>query len=387
MTHCPPKSFLTVLLALLALCSVGLPARAQFSDASEGGESQTRLKDIATVQGVRGNQLVGYGLVVGLAGTGDSSQAAFTIQSTASLLQKFGVTVPEGSLKLKNVAAVMVTADLPAFAKSGGTIDVTVSSLGDASSLQGGTLVQTPLQAANGQVYAVAQGSISVGGFLADSSAGAGAGSVVQNHVTAGRIPSGAIVEQDVPTTLSHGSGIAVTLNEADFTTAARVTQAINKNLPPGATGAHAEDASTIDIDTTPGTDPVFLIAALENLAVVPDDAAKIIINERTGTVVLGGDVSVSACAIAHGNLTVQIDDDTLVSQPEPLSGGQTVAVPRKKVGVQEGAEHLITVPPSTTIAKVVRALNALGVTPRDLIAILQTMKQAGALHADLEIQ
>jgi flagellar P-ring protein precursor FlgI len=367
------KKALTTIL-LLASLAIALPASAQ-----------TRLKDIANVQGVRGNQLVGYGLVVGLAGTGDSQQVAFTIQSVASMLQKFGVSVPAAGIRLKNVAAVMVTADLPAFVKNGQPIDVTVSSLGDSSSLQGGTLVQTPLQAANGRVYAVAQGSISVGGFSAGGTTGGG--QVSQNHVTAGRIPAGAIVEQDVPTTLGDGSSLSVTLNEPDFTTAARVANAINAHLPNGATSAHAVDAGTVQVATTPGTDPIDLIAQLENLVVTPDEPAKIVINERTGTVVLGGDVTVSACAIAHGDLTVQISNETAVSQPNPFSNGVTVAVPKQKVKVQEDSTHLIAIPASPTISKVVKALNALGVTPRDLIAILQSMKDAGALHADLEIE
>ena len=348
-------------------------------------DGSTRLEDIATVQGVRGNQLVGYGLVVGLEGTGDSQQVAFTVQSVTSMLQKFGVNVPQSSLRMKNVAAVMVTADLPAFAKDGNTIDVTVSSLGDAASLQGGTLLQTPLQAANGQVYAVAQGNVSVGGFSAGGSGGSG--SVTENHVTAGRIPSGGIVEQEVATTLQHAGEISVTLNQPDFMTAARVVTAINANLPQGAIGAHAEDAATIDISVNAGADPIAMIAALDELDVTPDIPAKIVINERTGTVVLGGDVTVSACAIAHGNLTIQISNSTEVSQPAPLSGGTTKVIPKTSISVDEGAQHLVNVPESPTIDKVVKALNALGVTPRDLIAILQSMKEAGALHADLEVE
>jgi flagellar P-ring protein precursor FlgI len=364
------------------LAAVSLIAVADPCVAQAGG---ARLEDIATIQGVRSNQLVGYGLVVGLAGTGDSQQVSFTIQSVASMLQKFGVNVPQSSLTMKNVAAVMVTADLPAFAKNGSTIDVTVSSMGDSASLQGGTLLQTPLQAANGQIYAVAQGSVSVGGFSVNK--GGGGGSVTQNHVTAGGIPGGAIVEKDVPTTLQHGSDISVSLNQPDFLTAARVATAINENLPQGAIGAHASDAATIDISVSPGTDPIPLIAQLDSLTIVPDTPAKIVIDERTGTVVLGGDVSVSQCAIAHGDLTIQVTNDSTVSQPNPLSRGTTQVVHRTGVNVSEGAEHLIAVPDSPTIDKVVKALNALGVTPRDLIAILQAMKEAGALHADLEVE
>ena len=349
-------------------------------------QAQARLKDIAAVQGVRGNQLVGYGLVVGLNGTGDGTGATFTPQSVASLLQKFGVTVPPGSLKVKNVAAVMVTATLPAFVKNGSAIDVTVSSLGDAQSLQGGTLIQTPLQAANSQVYAVAQGAISVGGFLAGGGAG---GSVAKNFVTVGRIPGGALVEQDVPTTLLGGprGTLEVTLNQPDYTTAARLVNALNAHRPYGVLGASAEDAATIRVAFTPGTDAVSLIAALESVPVETDEVAKVVINERTGTVVMGGNVNVTACAVAHGSLTVSIANAPIISQPAPFSGGATVAAPRKIIGVHEGDERLIPVPGSTTLDKVVRSLNALGVTPRDLIAILQAMKEAGALHAQIEVQ
>ncbi len=353
--------------------------------ATPNAQAQTRLKDIAVVQGVRGNQLVGYGLVVGLAGTGDGSGALFTPQSVASLVQRFGVTVPAAALKVKNVAAVMVTATLPAFARNGGAIDVTVSSLGDAQSLQGGTLLQTPLQAANGQIYAVAQGAVSVGGFLA----GGGSGSVSKNHVTAGRIPGGALVEQDVPTTLAGAAqdALLVTLNDPDFTTAARVADAIRRSLPDGAIGARALDAATIQVNFAPGTEAVSLIAALECTPVDTDETARVVINERTGTVVMGGAVTVSPCAVAHGSLTVQIAPDPVISQPAPVSGGATVVVPRQTVSVQEGSQRLLPLPASATLDKVVRSLNALGVTPRDLIAILQAMKDAGALHAEIEVQ
>lgn len=347
--------------------------------------AQSRLKDIAVVQGVRGNQLVGYGLVVGLDGTGDGTGSVFTPQTVASMLQKFGVSVPAATLKLKNVAAVMVTASLPAFVKNGSLVDVTVSSLGDAKSLQGGTLLQTPLQAANGQTYVVAQGALSVGGFLA----GGSGGSVTKNHVTVGRVPGGGIVEQDVSTTLTGAaqSYLEVTLDQPDYTTAAHVAAALNRQLPDGATSARALDAATIRVDYTPGTDAVSLISQLEVVSVDTDEIAKIVINERTGTVVMGGDVTVSPCAVAHGDLTVQIANGTTVSQPNPLSKGQTVVIPRKIVTAQEENLRLMPVPASADINKVVGSLNALGVTPRDLIAILQAMKEAGALHAEIEIQ
>jgi len=364
-----------------------IPMLLAFAALVPAAHAQTRLKDIAVVQGVRGNQLVGYGLVVGLGGTGDGTGATFTPQSVASLLQKFGVTIAPGALKLKNVAAVMVTATLPAFVKNGSAIDVTVSSLGDAKSLQGGTLLQTPLQAANNQVYAVAQGAISVGGFLAGGGAD---GSVAKNFVTVGRVPGGALVEQDVATTLQGASSnsVSVTLNQPDFTTAARLAQAIRDHLPEGAIGARAEDAATIRVPFAPGTEPVSLIAALESVPVQTDEVAKVVINERTGTVVMGGEVVVSACAVAHGSLTVQIANAPIISQPAPFSPkGETVVAPGKIINVQEGSQRLIPIAASTSLDKVVRSLNALGVTPRDLIAILQAMREAGALHAEIEVQ
>ena len=364
-----------------------LPLMLALAALAPSANAQARLKDIAAVQGVRGNQLVGYGLVVGLDGTGDGNGSTFTPQSVASMLQKFGITVAPGALQLKNVAAVMVTATLPPFARNGSAIDVTVSSLGDAKSLQGGTLLQTPLQAANNKVYAVAQGAISVGGFLAGGGAG---GAVAKNFVTAGRVPGGALVEQDVPTTLLGASTgtLDVTLAQPDFTTAARLVNAINNHKPYGVTAAVAADAGTIRVGFTPGSDPVSVIAGLENVPVDTDQVAKVVINERTGTVVMDGNVEVSACAVAHGNLTVSIANAPIISQPGPLGRpGQTVVAPRKIINVAESDERLIPVPSSTTLDSVVRSLNALGVTPRDLIAILQAMKEAGALHAEIEIQ
>lgn len=364
-----------------------LPLMLALAALTPSASAQARLKDIAAVQGVRGNQLVGYGLVVGLDGTGDGNGSTFTPQSVASMLQKFGITVAPGALQLKNVAAVMVTATLPPFARNGSAIDVTVSSLGDAKSLQGGTLLQTPLQAANNKVYAVAQGAISVGGFLAGGGAG---GAVAKNFVTAGRVPGGALVEQDVPTTLLGASSgtLDVTLSQPDFTTAARLANAINNHKPYGVTMAVAADAGTIRVGFTPGSDAVSVIASLENVPVDTDQIAKVVINERTGTVVMDGNVEVSACAVAHGNLTVSIANAPIISQPAPFSRqGRTVVAPRKIINVAEGDERLIPVPVCTTLDSVVRSLNALGVTPRDLIAILQAMKEAGALHAEIEIQ
>ncbi|MEO7717014.1 MAG: flagellar basal body P-ring protein FlgI [Capsulimonas sp.] len=347
--------------------------------------AQARLKDIGVVQGVRSNQLIGYGLVIGLDGTGDGTGSSFTPQAVASMLAKFGVNSSAASMKLKNVAAVMVTASLPAFVKNGSTIDVTVSSLGDAKSLQGGTLLQTPLQAADGKVYAAAQGSVSVGGFVGGGGAG---GSVTKNHVTAGRIPAGALVEQEVPMTFAgaEAHSVSVILNQPDFTTAVRAAKAIARHLPLGATGARAMDAGTIQVDFALGADTVNMIAELEDTPVDTDEVAKIVVNERTGTVVMGGNATITPCAIAHGNLTISVTNDPIISQPAPLSGGKTVVEPRKIIQTKEGDNRLMKVTGGTTLDKVVKSLNALGVTPRDLISILQAMKEAGALHAEIEV-
>jgi flagellar P-ring protein FlgI len=370
--------YLSIIALIFAtLCAMASPALAQ-----------TRLKDVATVQGVRSNQLVGYGLVVGLSGTGDGTGSVFTPQTVASMLEKFGVTIPAGAqsqMQLKNVAAVMVTADLPAFVRNGNTIDVVVSSLGDAKSLQGGTLLQTPLQAANGKVYAVAQGPLSVGGFTA----GNGGGGVTQNHPTVGRVPSGALVEQEVPTTLAGvaDNTVSVTLNQPDFTTASRVADAIQTHLPPGVLSARALDAATIQVTFSPGSDTVALIAGLESLPIQTDEAAKIVINERTGTVVMSGNATVTACAVAHGDLTVEITNAPIISQPAARSKGKTVVQPGNIVKVHEDQGHLVPISDSMTIDRVIRSLNALGATPRDLITILQAMKEAGALHAEIEVE
>ena len=349
------------------------------------GARAERIKDIAHVGGVRSNQLVGYGLVVGLDGSGDGNGAIFTAQSVANMLEKFGVTVPAGALKVKNVAAVMVTCRLPAFAKNGSGLDVTVSSLGDARSLQGGMLLQTPLRGADGAVYAVAQGAVSVGGF----SAAGGGSSQTKNHVTAGRVPAGALVEREVPTTLTGGgqNTLAITLERADFTTAARIAEAV-RTARIGLV-ARAVDAGTVEVsalETDVRLDAVGTIAQIEGLSVTSDEAARVVVNERTGTVVVGANVSLSPCAIAHGNLQVKIRARPDVAQPAPLSNGRTVVTPNTKIAVREDGGRVQTVSASATVEQVVRSLNALGVTPRDLIAILQALKAAGALKAELEI-
>lgn len=340
-----------------------------------------RIKDVARIDGVRDNQLKGYGLVVGLAKTGDTDKTIFTVQSIANMLKTFGVTVPAATIEVKNVAAVMVTATLPPFVRPGNTIDVTVSSLGDAKSLQGGTLLMTPLTAGNGAVYAVAQGPLSTGGF----SVSAGGSAAGKNFSTVGRIPNGALVEREVPTTITDGTSLNLVLRQPDFTTASRVAKSINARF---GNIAGARDAGTITVGL-PGQytgDVVGFVAALEDLLVTPDAVAKVVINERTGTIVMGGDVGISEVAIAHGNLQIRIQSGTEVSQPPPFSHGSTVVTPTTNIQVEEPPASLMVLPSSANVGDVVKALNAVGATPRDIIAILQAMKSAGALYAELEI-
>jgi flagellar P-ring protein precursor FlgI len=343
-----------------------------------------RIKDIADIKGVRENQLVGYGLVVGLNGTGDSDDAIFTIQSFVSMLERMGVTVQPEDIEIDNVAAVMVTADLPAFARTGSRIDVLVSSIGDAADLQGGTLLFTPMKAADGQVYAIAQGPISTGGFVAGTRSGSG---VQKNFPTVGRVVNGALIEKEIDTNFNQKSLLTLTLHKADFTTASRVAQAINiafyKQI------ARTHDAGTIEVqvpDKYKGN-IVSLVTMIERLGVTPDTVSKIVINERTGTVIMGENVRISTIAIAHGNLSIEVKEDLNVSQPLPFSrGGQTVVTPESAVQVQEGNNPIFLVESGISIGEVVKALNALGVSPRDLIAIFQALKAAGALQAELEI-
>lgn len=345
--------------------------------------AEARIKDIAKVQGVRENELFGYGLVAGLQGTGDRAQVTFTIQAVVSMLQKLGITVPGERLTLKNVAAVMVTAKLPPFAKGGSTLDVTVSSVGDATNLQGGTLLLTPLQAADGQVYAVAQGQISIGGF--NFEAGGTGEKVQKNHPTVGRVPNGAIVEREPSTDFLKAQSLLLVLNNPDFTTALRMAQAVGKSL---GVETRAKDASTVEVRVPDSylSNPVELIAAVEKVSLVPDMSAKIVVNERTGTIVMGSQVRISTVAVAHGALSVQIRAEQQVSQPAPFSQGQTTVVPRTEVEVHEGKNRFNLVDEAVSIGDLVKALNALGVTPRDIIAILQAVKAAGALQGELEI-
>jgi len=344
----------------------------------------TRLKEVAAVQGVRSNQLVGYGLVIGLDGTGDqTTQAPFTTQGLQSMLQQLGVTLPAGTtMQLKNVAAVIVTASLPAFAQPGQAIDIDVSSIANAKSLRGGTLVATPLKGADGQVYAIAQGNLIVGG----AGAAAGGSKVTINHLSAGRIPEGATVERAVPTPLSQGDTLELDLNSADYATARAVANAINTSK--GAGIARAVDGRVVKVKAPADADArVGFLADLENLNIdLAAPAAKIVMNARTGSIVMNQAVTLAPCAVAHGSLSVTINSNPQVSQPAPNSNGQTVVTDKTDIAISSQAGSLVNMPAGTKLADVVKALNALGATPQDLLAILQAMKAAGALTADIEV-
>ncbi len=343
-----------------------------------------RIKDLASVQGVRHNQLIGYGLVVGLDGSGDqTTQTPFTVQSIINMLSNLGVTLPPGtSLQLKNVAAVMVTATLPPFARNGQQIDVTVSSMGNAKSLRGGTLLMAPLKGADGNVYAVAQGNVLVGG----AGASAGGSKVQINHLSVGRISGGATVERVVPTQLGEGEFVYLELNTTDFGTVQRMVEAINRNV--GADIARAEDGRRIRVRAPADADSrVAFLGRIENIDLQPQQtAAKVIVNGRTGSVVMNQSVAIDTCAVAHGGLSVTVSSEPQVSQPAPLSGGQTVVTERADIQVAQQGGSLLTLKAGASLAEVVKALNAIGATPLDLIAILQAMKAAGALRAELEI-
>jgi flagellar P-ring protein precursor FlgI len=342
-----------------------------------------RIKDLAAFEGVRDNQLVGYGLVVGLNGTGDSDQARVQLQSIVTMLERMGVSVNVNLIKVKNVAAVMVTSTLPPFAKQGNKLDVLVSSLGDAKSVAGGTLIMTPLKGADNQVYAVAQGSV-----LTNSFAFAGQGASAQkNHPTAGRIPAAALVERELPNTLLGKSILRLNLNSADFTTATRIASVINDKFKSSVATTTDPGSVVLQIPSSYANRTVEFAAALEVLEVKPDNQARVVLNERTGTIVMGENVRISTVAVSHGNLSLVIKETPQVSQPSPFSKtGETVVVPRSDLKVKEEISRLTVMPEGSSIGDVVRALNALGVTPRDLISILQAVKAAGALQADLTI-
>jgi flagellar P-ring protein precursor FlgI len=342
--------------------------------------SSTRLKDLVTLEGMRDNQLVGYGLVVGLAGTGDKRTTVFSTQSLANMLQRMGVTVDPSAIQVKNTAAVMVTATLPAFAQPGTHIDVTASAIGDAQNLQGGILILTSLRGANGQVYATAQGPVVTGGF----GSGRSGNTQTVNHPTVGRVPNGATVERAAPS-LAPSRKIELQLRQSDFTTAVRIAQAVNNRYP---ASANAENSAlvTVRIPADYATRMIEFIAELEKLPVDADQIAKVVVNERTGTIVMGKDVHIKPTAILHGNLTVQIETSFTVSQPEPLSNGKTTVVPQTTTSAKEEKAKNVILKQGATVEELVRALTAIGSTARDIIAILENLRAAGALEADLEV-
>lgn len=367
MTACYRKFVVTVLVSLLAL-----PAAV---DAA-------RIKDIARLEGVRSNQLVGYGLVVGLNGSGDSKSTQFTVQSLVSMMERLGVNVDRNMVKVSNVAAVTVTGSLPPFTRTGNAIDVTISSIGDATSLSGGTLLMTPLKAADGAVYAVAQGPLVVGSLAF----GGKAAKVQQNHPTVGRIPGGALVEKEVPLALDPAGELNYRLGQADFTTVSRMVAVINQHF--GSTVATAIDGGSLRLQQPadfPGSQIDF-IASVETLDVAPDSIARIVVNERTGTIVMGQEVRIATVAVSHSNLNLVIAESALVSQPNALASGETVVVPQTSIVVSEEEGNLLLLEMGVTIGEIAQALNAIGATPRDLIAIFQAIKAAGALHAELVI-
>lgn len=343
----------------------------------------SRIKDVAALDGVRENQLIGYGLVVGLNNSGDSDQAKVQTQSLVNALERLGITVNRGDLTIKNVAAVMVTATLPPFAKQGTKLDVLVSSVGDAKSLAGGTLLMTPLKGADSQVYAVAQGAVLTNSF----SYGGQAATAQKNHPTAGRVPEGALVERELPNVLAERGKLRLNLNRADFTTAARIAATINEAFKDNGV-AVCTDAGTIELvpPTRYRGRTVEFVAELERLDVRADTPARVVMNERTGTIVMGENVRIATVAISHGNLTLLIKERPEVSQPPPLSGGETKVVPRTTIKVTEETGGLAMVREGATISDVVKGLNALGVSPRDLIGIMQAIKAAGALQAELTV-
>jgi flagellar P-ring protein precursor FlgI len=340
-----------------------------------------RLKDIADIEGVRGNQLLGYGLVVGLNGTGDG-KLDFTQKSISNMLEKMGIRVNPVDIKVKNVAAVMVTATLPAFSRPGSKIDVAVSSMGDAKSLQGGTLLLTTLKGADGNTYAVAQGQTNLGGFSVSD----GGDSAQKNHPTVAVIPQGAIVERAIPFDLFQSRKIRVVLREPDFTTMTQVVHSINARL--GKPVALAMDSASVEvlIDQDQQTDPIKIVSMLEQVKIDQDLGAKVVVNERTGTIVMGSHVTISKVALAHGNLNIAIRSETEVSQPNALAAGNTAEVTNTDITVGEDVEALQIVGGEVTLGDVVKALNALGATPRDLISIFSALKAAGALNAELII-
>ncbi len=363
-------------LVVIAAALIGMAVPAESA-------TPVRVKDIASLQGVQPVQLIGYGLVVGLNKTGDRRQTIFSAQTLANMLQRFGVVVPGDQIKIENIAAVLVTSELPAFVRSGARLDVTASSIGDARSLQGGTLLATPLRGPAGEMHVMAQGPLSIGGF----GGGDGGNSVQVNHLTVGRVPGGGLVQVGQGIELPSATTIRLSLREPDFITADRVAQAINQELGPDSAVATDPASVTVNVPEAYQSSLAGLMARLEPLSVEVDASARVVINERTGTVVVGSGVRIGTAAVAHGNLSVRIMTRFDVSQPAPFSEvGQTVVIPEQEVEVIEDTAQLITLPEGTTLDAVVQALNALGATPRDIIAIMQALKASGALRAEIVI-
>lgn len=342
-----------------------------------------RLKDLVSIEGVRENQLIGYGLVVGLAGKGDSRQTTFSAQSLTNLLSRMGISVPATAIRVTNTAAVMVTATLPAFAQPGMHIDSTAAAIGDCSNLQGGILLLTSLRGADGQVYAVAQGPVVTGGFAT----GRGGTSQTVNHPTVGRSPNGAIIERAAPS-LTPRDVVRLQLRQSDFTTSARIVEAVNKKFASPPTSARSENAGLISVTIPPEyrSRPTEFIAELESLVVEADRPARVVINERTGTIVLGKDVRIAPVGILHGNLSVEVQTTFAVSQPSSLSQGTTEVVPQTAVTTKEEKARTVVLKQGATVEELVRALSAIGSTPRDVIAILQSLRSAGALEGEVEV-
>lgn len=340
-----------------------------------------RIKDIATFSGVRDNQLIGYGLVVGLAGTGDKKDSVFTLSSMKNMMDRMGVGVDSAALKIKNVASVMVTARMPVSSKPGSRLDVTVSSVGDATSLLGGVLLQTALKGVDGKTYCLAQGALTVGGF---SVTGAAA-STTKNINTVGLIPGGGIVERGIPFEFNQQDKLTLNMRNADFSTAQQIAERLNAAM--GGPFARAVDAMSVNVEVPPQyrNNLVPLMASVENLEVTPDTAAKVVVDEKTGTVVLGRDVRITRAAVAHGNLQITVQESEQVSQPGPFSQGQTVVTPQTDINVREENRRLVMVE-GATLQELVDGLNAIGATPRDLISILRSLQVSGSLHAELEV-
>ncbi len=360
---------LRVIMVAFALLLVPDPAQA------------VRIKDVATFGGVRDNDLMGYGLVVGLGGTGDKKSSTFTVSSMVNMLDKMGIAVDRTKLTPKNVAAVMVTARMPVSARPGSRLDITVSSLGDATSLLGGVLLMTPMKGVDGNIYALAQGPLALGGFSVE-----GEGARAQKNVTTvGRIPGGAVVERAVPFEFNTQNKLTLHMNMQDFSTTMQVVDILNDSM--GGQFANARDIATVDIIVPPPYkgNLVPLMASLENLPVTPDSPARVVVDEKTGTVVVGNSVRISKVAVAHGNLQIVVQENPQVSQPTAFSQGQTVVTPQTDIAAQEERKRLVMVE-GATLQELVDGLNAIGATPRDLISILRALKAAGALHADLEV-